>query len=468
VKEGLKIAKERGKIYKHKPIDDLLENKELLLREYETQSLTEISIKYHAQRKRLARACKKFNIPIKDWSEKVHRIQSQVRESRLPQEILDPVWLRGEYIDKVRGIDDIASSTGCSITAVRNRLKRFNIPIRPQKKFGHEKESSKRTRGINVIYKPIKCTKTEVMFRSVLECAYAIYLDSLEQVKSWDYEVITLRYLDSYSGRNRLYYCDFVVYYENKMENIEVKPLNLQTFEDKYLCAQYQLENWRWISKQEIEESNKLFSIPNNRVIFPEIFYKNKKKFVMWSKNKIQVPAGYKILSKHKRYGHILKYRIINDNLIIDRPIIIHYDRPRLVTQGGVIILNLDEILNLIRNGLKKYEIQKKYGVCGNTITKFLEDRSYVVSWGGSSSKHNEIRYATKLIWPLEELPPRQVVRNKSNHEWDNKDWLYQKYIVEKLATRPLGKLVGVSGRLILKKLRKYNIETRSLNKGNG
>jgi hypothetical protein len=186
--------------------------------------------------------------------------------------------MRVEYVDKQKGIDDIASELGCSITAVRNRLKRFDIPIRPQKRFGREKEPNKKSHGINTIYKSIKCFKTEVVFRSILECAYAVYLDSLEEVISWDYETSWIWYLDSFSGKEKKYICDFKIKYVNKIEHVEVKPLDLQTFEDKYLCAQRQLEGWRWITKGELDKSIQLFSIPNNKVTFPVKLSENKKK----------------------------------------------------------------------------------------------------------------------------------------------------------------------------------------------
>jgi hypothetical protein len=465
--EGLKLARENGKIYKRKPIDDLLEDEELLLKEYETQSLTEIANKFHTERKRLVKACKKYGIPIKRWDEKIHKIQSKIRESKLDQRIIDPNWMRVEYIDKQRGIDEIAFDLNCSITAVRNRLKRFNIPIRPQKRFGREKELNKKSHGVNVIYKPIKCLKSEIVFRSILECAYAVYLDSLEEIISWDYEVSWIWYLDSFSGKEKKYICDFKIEYKNKVEHVEVKPLELQTFEDKYLCAQRQLINCRWVTKDELEKSKTLFSVKNDRVIFNIVFSQKKKKFIIWTKeDTLTVPNGFRILSKNKKYGHIFQYKIINDNMIINKPKIAHYDRPNNVKHGNIIILNLDEILALIKKNETLFKISKRYNVDSRTISKFLEDRSYVIRWGGTSSKHNEIRYATKLIWPLKELPPRKAVRNRVNHKWDNQQWLYQKYINEKLSTRIIGKLVGVSGRLILKKLRKYNIETRSLNNG--
>jgi hypothetical protein len=466
-KEGLRLAKEAGKIYRRKPIDDLLEDKESFIKEYETQSLTEIAVKYNAERKRLVKACRRFGVPIKRWGEKIHKIQSQIRESKLDQRIIDPNWMRVEYIDNQRGIDDIASELGCSITAVRNRLKRFDIPIRPQKKFGREKEPNKKSHGINVIYKPMKCSK-EVMFRSMLECAYAVYLDSLGEVVSWDYETSWIWYLDSFSGKEKKYICDFKVVYVSRIEHVEVKPIDLQTLADKYLYAQRQLQGWRWITEDELNRSIKLFSIPNDRVICPVKFSEHKKKFIIWSKEDFEIPKGYRVISKLKKYNHIYQYRIINDNLIINRPKIVHYDRPQNMQDklGKIIILNLDKILDLIKQDMTQFGIAAKFKVNYRTISKFLEDRSYVVRWGGSSSKHNEIRYATKLIWPLEELPPRETIRNRTNYKWDNYSWLYDKYINKRLSTRVIGKIVGKSGRLVLKKLRKYKIEIRSLNNG--
>ena len=146
---------------------------------------------------------------------------------------------------------------------------------------------------------------------------------------------------------------------------------------------------------------------------------------------------------------------------IFNKPTIIKIENQNTQVKSeksNVIILNLDEILNLIKQNKTLHYISNNYGVDDRTINNFLEDRSYVIRWAGSSSRHNQIRYATKLIWPTEELPPREVFRNRSNYEWDNYEWLYNKYIIEKLSTRTIGKMVNKSGRLILKKLRKHNI----------
>jgi hypothetical protein len=249
-----------------------------------------------------------------------------------------------------------------------------------------------------------------IRFRSILECGYAIYLDKNPQVKSWNYETSWIWYIDGFTGKERKYICDFKIeYVDGRIEHVEVKPLDLQYFSDKYLYAQYQLQGWRWITKEEIQISEDAFSKPKLSVEF-----------------------------------------IIN--------------HPSNINNRAIIDLDLDEILECVKKDISVKQIGIKFNVNYRTIIKFLEDRSYVIRWCGTSSKHNEIRHATKLIWPLEELPPRKVVRNRVNHKWDNQQWLYQKYINEKLATRIIGKSVGVSGRLILKKLRKYNIETRSVN----
>jgi len=46
--------------------------------------------------------------------------------------------------------------------------------------------------------------------------------------------------------------------------------------------------------------------------------------------------------------------------------------------------------------------------------------------------------------------------------EFENKDWLYQKYIIERLTMDKIAKLLGVSRTLISKYLKKYNIPSRS------
>jgi len=433
---------------------ELLRNKEELLKAY-TDSTEVLSKKLKIEKYILRYALKYHNIPIKDWNEKAHQIQSKIRESKLPKEICDPTWLRTEYIDNKRGIDDIASAVGCSITAVRNRLKRFSIPIRPQLRFGHEKPISMHSHGICVSYTPVKSPKLKIQFRSILECGYAIYLDSLESVKKWEYESTRLNYQDGFSGKYRRYYCDFTIEYQDgHIENIEVKPKTKRIFIDKYLYAQHQLQGWRWITDEEIDSAIKFFSQPNLPVNFPLSFSNKSKKFVIWSKdNNLSIPNGFRVLAKRKIYGYYFKYHIMNDTLVVNKPKIIYFDKPNKSPSNGSIILDLDPILNLVKQDKSQKEIARIYGVNYRTIMKFLEDRSYVVKWSGGSYNHNEIRFATKLIWPDRELPSREKF-----YPWNNYEWLYQKYIVEKIPTRKLCKLVGVSRKLIIKKLKKHNI----------
>ena len=444
-------------------VDALLENKcELLLKLYETQSLTEIANQYQCNRCLLAKKLKKIGVLIKRWDEKTHRAQSHLRDLKLPWQIRDPVWLRTEYLNKQRGIDDIASSTGCSITAVRNRLRKFGVPIRPQLKFGHGRKIPKTTRGVSILY---HSKHGDIRFRSILECGFAIYLDNNKRIKSWDYESSWIWYLDGFSGKERKYLCDFKIQYrDGQIEHIEVKPLDLQYSSDKYLNAQNQLQGWRWITKEEIQESEESFSQPNLPIEFPNELSQTLKKFVIWSKeNNLTMPDDYRILSKRLKYKHYYRYGIINDKLFEKHDKIVTYNRPSdLKHINSVICLNLEEILDLIKKDFSVKQIGKQYGVDYRTISKFLEDRSYVVRWGGSSSKHNEIRYATKLLWPLEELSPKLIQRNRANYEWDNYVWLYQKYVTEGLSTRKIGHLVQKSGRLILKKLRKHNVKIRT------
>jgi hypothetical protein len=71
----------------------------------------------------------------------------------------------------------------------------------------------------------------------------------------------------------------------------------------------------------------------------------------------------------------------------------------RKKSQHRKIELVLNQVLEMIKQDLTAKQVAVNQGVDRRTIIKFLEDNSYVIKWG----KQNEIRYATKLIWPLSE-----------------------------------------------------------------
>lgn len=458
VKDGLLVARRSGKIYRHKPIDGLLCDKELLLSEYKTQSLTDISKKYQCSRKRLAAAMKRFGIELNRWSQKSKQAQRIKQIARLPRQIFNKDWLIAEYVTNGRGMDDIASELRCSITPIRRQLKIFNIPIRRRERFGHERVPHGKSRGVSASYKPVKCLRHDVRFRSILECGYAVYLDGCENVESWDYEIVKLSYMDGFNGKNKIYICDFVVNYTNgSCANVEVRPKRLQMSEDKFLCAEHQIKNWRWITDKEIELAVAAFSQPNLPITFVDTKH-DAKKYVVWSKDSdIDLPVGHRVLSKRRKYQCYYQYRIINDlyeSKLSDKIFISNSGPNRMAGRQ----LDVNVILDLVKQDKTLSQVAKELEVNGRTIKKHLEDRSFVVYWAGSSARHNEIYFVMQKIWPTELLPPRAVVRNRANHQWDNYKWLHGKYCVEKLSLRAIGREVGVSSKLITKKLKKHGI----------
>jgi hypothetical protein len=231
-------------------------------------------------------------------------------------------------------------------TPIRNKLKQFNITIRPPKRFDQGQKS------LVTHYVPIKNSKKEITFRSLLELGYAMLLDQDPEIKVWDYEVMWMYYYDGFTGKQRKYICDFRIEYNNdlvhdgdieykekKIIHVEVKPLFLQTNEDKFLYAQNTIPNWRFITNEEIIQVQKILDTLNLDRKFPK-----------------------KILRRK------IKERRIND------------------------------IIRLIKQDKTAKEIGKIYNCDYRTITRFLEDNSIVVRWSGNSKRGNEIRIATRRI----------------------------------------------------------------------
>lgn len=476
VEEGLSLAKK--KIYKKRPIARLLEDKEKLLKLYETNSLGQISSEFKCSRAVLSRELKKLGIKIKKWGNKSKEIQNKKREGLLPQQLLDKDWLTENYINQNKSLLDLAAELKCSMSPIRARLKRFGIPIRPPKRYDQGQKSS-HSHGVMTKYKPIKCSKKEVTFRSLLELSYAMLLEKNEQVSEWDYEVMWTYYLDGFTGKQRKYICDFRITFKNNIEfdgdreyeqkvveHVEVKPKSRQTFEDKYLYAQNTIPNWRFISDDEIAQCEEILKTTDlSRITIPLIFQPKSKKYVVWSKeDKIILPPNHRVFEKRRR-GQFYSFRIINDELIEIKDNIVTVERPGNLHKSHWkdLELDLDKILNLIKQDKSAKEIGNAFGCYYRTVIKFLEDRSYVVYWSINSSRHNEIRHVTKKIWPPDDLLPRQADRDRMNYYWDNKDWLYEHYWVKGLSTRDIGKIVGKSNRLVRKKLVSYSIKLRSI-----
>lgn len=99
----------------------LLDDKEWLCQQYleEKRSMDEIAEIVGCDSSLVSRALTSFDIPT--------RTPSEVQKKKIH---VDKEWLWQEYIGKKTGSPEIAKKFGCSAVAIRNALKRFNIPIR--------------------------------------------------------------------------------------------------------------------------------------------------------------------------------------------------------------------------------------------------------------------------------------------------------------------------------------------------
>jgi len=442
---------------------EILKDKETILELYKTKSLTEISKILKIPRFTISYALNYYGIPIKRWGEKSKAEQMKIHDQKLPQQLLDKQWLIENYETKEKSLTDIAEELRCSISPVRYQLRKFGVKIHPPKRYDEGQKSSS-SYGVITHYIPVKCPKKKVIFRSLLELSYAFLLDSDSNVKSWDYEVMWTFYIDGFNGKQRKYICDFrVEYVDGVFHHVEVKPLSKQTFVDKYLYAKNVIENWRFISEEEIEKSKAAFLSNDLSNVFIPVVFQKSKKFIIWSKsNSIELPPDHRVLSR-RMVGQFCRFKIINDGLVLDVGSDLKKERPKNLHEkfGKDLELNLDGILSLVKEDKLAREIGLVFGCNYKTIIKFLEDRSYVVDWHCNSSRHNVIWFATKKLWPLVDLPPREAVRTRKNYFWDNKEWLFEHYWRKRLSTREMGGLVGVSSRLISKKMEKHKIERR-------
>ncbi|MBA7583581.1 hypothetical protein ES708_25527 [subsurface metagenome] len=119
----------------------------------------------------------------------------------------------------------------------------------------------------------------------------------------------------------------------------------------------------------------------------------------------------------------------------------------------------------------QKYHSRKCFDLArskGKDIDKEILYQDYIVK-GLSSVKIARLYKLTQgtIIYWLHKynIPMRIYESNIRKKYWD-KDWLYQKYIVEKLSAVKIGKMFNVGCSGVYKFLRKFNIPIRSVGEG--
>lgn len=110
------------------------------------------------------------------------------------------------------------------------------------------------------------------------------------------------------------------------------------------------------------------------------------------------------------------------------------------------------------------------------SIKKFFEDNKYynkdelakaarrssvtINKWARKTIREKQKQFAKrKTQQQKQELPSitDQAI-------WDNRDWFYQKYIVEKYGIVAISRIIGRKQLIVNRRLKKYNIETRKEN----
>jgi len=152
----------------------------------------------------------------------------------------------------------IAELYGCHYNVIRGMLKRLGLWGRKTaaqksaaqmnrhfRKHGvfhpaQRKDVLAKTRRSTVRYAYIDVNGRDWTFRSSHELAYALLLDYLG--REWYYEDMSVPYVDTLSGKQRVYFIDFTVINGDDVEWVEIKPADDMIPTDKVLCAARQAE----------------------------------------------------------------------------------------------------------------------------------------------------------------------------------------------------------------------------------
>ena len=93
-----------------------------------------------------------------------------------------------------------------------------------------------------------------MIFRSSLHTAYATYLSSCQTVLSFDYMKAVVEWQDGFTGEKHKHYCHFrIEYIDGTVAHVQVLPIKKQMPLTKYLYAENHLENWRWVTAEELK-----------------------------------------------------------------------------------------------------------------------------------------------------------------------------------------------------------------------
>lgn len=273
-----KILKDNNiDVYRKKIIDiDLLKNY------FKNNSLKECGIYFSVSEMTIKRILKANNIDssIHNHSKIAidsHKIHIEKKFKFINK--LNKDYLYKEYVINNKDTKTIAEELNCNYSTIRKYIQFYKIKkdinafvdswkVRNFLKTGYY-HPSQRPEVLCKMFKAksrfsyVAKSENKYLFKSLHELCFALLLDNNNNIELWDYELITVPYIDR-EGKRRTYFIDFSVHYKDGSTKwFEVKPKDGMIPDNKRLYAVFAAKNvdaiFDGISDNDRNDGYKLF-----------------------------------------------------------------------------------------------------------------------------------------------------------------------------------------------------------------
>lgn len=257
--------------------------------------------------------------------------KQEFRKTVKDTSMLTKEFIYDQYIVQNKDSKLIAGESGFHYNTIRDRIRGFGLKKSPKavsqsmmckhfEKTGYmhpgqrpdviEKINKGKSRFQYISTK----TGRKYLFKSLHELCFALLLDDNINVNNWDYELISVQYIDRLTGKIRLYYIDFSVQYINGMSRwIEIKPSKVMIPSDKRLYAAQEAKkaNIIYSGITDIDRTNG-YNMFLNGFNYDNINFKNNKIlkkcrcYTYWFKYKKEIEEiendHFRYISEHGKY----------------------------------------------------------------------------------------------------------------------------------------------------------------------
>lgn len=166
------------------------------------------------------------------------------------------------YITENLDADDVATHLGCHKSTVYNYLKKYNIKKDDKNIWLARLLKSGHRHVGNYIYQSLKSPAGEVRL-NLKQLKYALYLDSNDDVESWDFKLIKIPYMDLIDNKMKMFFIDFSVQSYIGDWWVELKKHNSMRPLTKRLYAMHAASNagikFRGLYDYELDEMERLY-----------------------------------------------------------------------------------------------------------------------------------------------------------------------------------------------------------------